>query len=202
MNGVQFVEIRPFLSCCRDLEVVYHIPSSIKASNKHYIALCEVGETIFTWVWAGKTSPLEEEGITVKWRKGKVTFTNRVLPKLSDGREYFLTYCDEDGTTLGESRPFQFFTDSDEVSLMDLQSAPSEDVVMISIPHNKAPRTTSTDISLHSNNDTMSFEVLSEQRYADIPAEQPEDGENQSPPIKRIRLGKYKENIVDVKLKM
>ena len=146
---------------------MYHIPSSIRASGKDYIALCEVGESSnqFTWVWASKTLPLEE-GITIKWRKGKVTFTSQVLPKLSDGREYYLMYCNEDGTILGESRPFQFCTDSDEFSSIDLQSAPSDDVVMINMHRKKALSTTSSEISLHSNNDA-SFEVLSEQRYSD-----------------------------------
>ena len=164
MTEIQFVEIKPFISCCKDLEVIYHIPSSIKGSSKHYIALCELDDSnnIFTWVWAGKIEPLEQEGITVKWGKGKVVFQSQVLPKLSDGREYFLMYCNEVGTILGESRTFQFCTDSDEFSSIDLQSAPSDDVVMISMHHKKAPLTTS---SLHSNND--SFEVLSEQRYSD-----------------------------------
>ena len=170
MTTVQFIEIKPFTSCCKDLEVSYHIPSSIPSSSRHYIALCELAEksSQFTWVWAGKTVPLQQEGITVKWRKGKVTFASQVLPKLSDGREYYLMYCNEDGTILGESRPFQFFTDSDEFSSIDLQSGPSDDVVMISMHRKKAPSTTSSKGSLHSNDDdTMSFEVLPEQRYTD-----------------------------------
>ena len=171
MTEVQFVEVKPFVSCCKELVVVYHIPSSIRASGKHYIALCEVGESSnqFTWVWAGKTLPLEQEAVTIKWRKGKVTFTSQVLLKLSDGHEYYLMYCNEDGTILGESRPFRFFTDSDGFSSIDLQSAPSDDAVTISMHRKKAPSTTSSEISLqlHSNNDTMSSEVLSEQRYSD-----------------------------------
>ena len=167
MTTIQFIEIKPFTSCCKDLEILYHIPSSIQASSRHYIALCEVGESSqFTWVWAGKTVPLQQEGITVKWREGKVTFASQVLPKLSDGREYFLMYCNEDGTILGESRPFQFFTDSDEFSSIDLQSAPSDDVVVISMHRKKA---SSSEVSLRHNNDddTMRFEVLPEQRYTD-----------------------------------
>ena len=171
MTSVQFIEVKPFTSCCKDLEVLYHIPSSIPASSKHYIALCEVGESSqFTWVWAGKTALLQEEGITVKWRKGKVTFTSQVLPKLSDGREYYLMYCNEDGTILGESRPFQFFTESDEFSSIDLQSAPSEDAVVISMHHKKElDQTTCPEVILPRNNnyDTTSFEVLSEHRYSD-----------------------------------
>ena len=182
MTEVQFVEIKPFASCCKELVVVYHIPSSIKESNKHYIALCEVGESSseFTWVWAaaGKTVPLEQEGITIKWRKGKVTFASQVLPKLSDGREYYLMYCNEDGTILGKSRPFQFCTDSDEFSSIDLLSTPSDDVVTISMHRKKAPSTTGSEISLHSNDDdTMSFEILSEQRYSDTAG----DKEKQEP---------------------
>ena len=171
MTEVQFLEVKPFVSCCRDLEVVYHIPSSIKASNKHYIALYEVQRSNqFTWVWAGKTISIEQEGITVKWRKGKVSFANQVLPKLSDGREYFLMYCNEDGTILGQSRPFQFTTDADEFSSIDLQSAPSEDAIMISIHPKKEPSASNSEVSLHNYNnddDTMSFEVLSEQKYSD-----------------------------------
>ena len=169
MTTVQFIEVKPFTSCCKDLEVSYHIPSSIPSSTRHYIALCEAGESSqFTWVWAGKTVPLQQEGITVKWRKGRVTFASQVLPKLSDGREYYLMYCNEDGTILGESRPFQFFTDSDEFSSIDLQSGPSDDVVMVSMHRKKAPPTASLEGSLHSNDDdTTSFEVLSEQKYTD-----------------------------------
>ena len=171
MTEVQFLEVKPFVSCCRDLEVVYHIPSSIKTSSKHYIALYEVqGSNQFTWVWAGKTILIEQEGITVKWRKGKVSFANQVLPKLSDGREYFLMYCNEDGTILGQSRPFQFTTDADEFSSIDLQSAPSEDAIMISIHPKKEPSASNSEVSLHNYNnddDTMSFEVLSEQKYSD-----------------------------------
>ena len=168
MTTVQFIEIKPFTSCCKDLEVSYHIPSSIPSSSRHYIPLCEAEESSqFTWVWAGKTVPLQQEGITVKWREGKVTFASQVLPKLSDGREYYLMYCNEDGTILGESRPFQFVTDSDEFSSIDLHSAPSDDVVMVSMHLKKAP-TTSSEVSLHNNdNDTTSFEVISEQRYTD-----------------------------------
>ena len=172
MTTVQFIEIKPFTSCCKDLEISYHIPSSIPSSSRHYIALCEVGESSqFTWVWASKTVALQQEGITVKWREGKVTFVSQVLPKLSDGREYYLMYCNEEGTILGESRLFQFFTDSDEFSSIDLQSTPSDDVVMISMHRKKAPSTASAEISLRNNNDdTMSFEVLSEQRYTDTTA--------------------------------
>ena len=121
---VQFVEIKPFVSCYKELVVVYHISSSIKASSNHYIALCKVGESSsqFTRVWADKTVPLQQEGITVTWRKGKVTFASQVLSKLSDGRKYFLMYCSEDGTILGESRPFEFCTDPDEFSSMFLQN--------------------------------------------------------------------------------
>ena len=171
MTEVKFVEVKPFVSCNKDLEASYHIPSSIATSSKHYIALCEVGEcSQFTWVWAGKIVPLEEEknGITVQWRKGKVTFRSHVLPKLSDGREYFLMYCNEDGTILGESGPFQFCTGSEEFSSIDLQSAPSEDAVMVSMHRKNPPSTSSSEISLHSNNGSVSFEVLSEQRYSDI----------------------------------
>ena len=165
MTKVQFLDIKPFVSCCKDLVIVFHIPSSIKASNKHYIALCELLESSqFTWVWAGKTEPLEQEGITVKWRKGKVTFANQVLPKLSDGREYYLMYCNEVGTILGESRPFQFSTESDEFSSIDLQSTPSDDVVMISMHGKKAPPTSSSEAQF--TDDTASFEVISEQTYS------------------------------------
>ena len=171
MTEVRFLEVKPFVSCCRDLEVVYHIPSSIKASSKHYIALYEVqGSNQFTWVWASKTVPLEQEGITVKWRKGKVSFASQILPKLSDGREYFLMYCNEDGTILGQSRPFQFTTDADEFSSIDLQSAPSEDAVMISMHPKRQRLMSDSEVSLHNHStddDTMNFEVLSEQRYSD-----------------------------------
>ena len=164
MTKVQFLDIKPFVSCCKDLEIVFYIPSSIKASNKHYIALCELLESShFTWVWAGKTEPLEQEGITVKWRQGKVTFTNQVLPKLSDGREYYLMYCNEDGTILGESRPFQFSTESNEFPSIDLQSTPSDDVIMISMHGKKAPPTREVQFT----DDTTSFEVISEQTYSD-----------------------------------
>ena len=170
MTKVQFLDIKPFVSCCKDFEIVFHIPSSIKASSKHYIALCELLESSqFTWVWAGRTVPLEQEGITVKWRKGRVTFANHVLPKLSDDREYYLMYCNEDGTILGESRPFQFATESDDFSSIDLQSTPSEDVIMISMHGKKAAPATSSSLEVlrNSNDDTASFEVISEQTYSD-----------------------------------
>ena len=169
MTKVQFLDINPFVSCCKDFEIVYHIPSSIKASSKHYIALCELLKSSqFTWVWAGKTVPLEQEGIVVKWRKGKVTFSNHVLPKLSDGREYYLMYCTEDGTILGESRPFHFTTESDDFSSIDLQSTPNDDVIMISAHGKKAPLTSSLQVTMHNiNDDTASFEVISEQTYFD-----------------------------------
>jgi len=169
MSEVHFIDLKPFVSCCKDLEVTFHIPSTIRPSTRHYVALREVGEeqSEFSWVWSGRTEPLEPEsnGITVKWRKGKVVFASRVLPKLSDGREYYFIYCNEDGTTLGQSRPFQFCTDSDEFSSIDLQSAPSDNVVMISL-HKKAPSTCSSETSLHSNG-SLSFEVVSEERYTD-----------------------------------
>ena len=131
MAKVHFVEIEPFVSCCKDLEVSYHIPPFITTSSKHYIALCELSEcSQFTWVWASKTVPLElKNGLTINWRKGKVTFADQMLPKLSDGREYFLMYCNEDGTILGQSGPFQFFTSSDQFSSIDLQNTLSYEVV-------------------------------------------------------------------------
>jgi len=169
MSEVHFVDLKPFVSCCKDLEVTFHIPSTIRPSTRHYVALREVGEEQgeFSWVWSGRTEPLEPEsnGITVKWRKGKVVFASRVLPKLSDGREYYFIYCNEDGTTLGQSRPFQFCTDSDEFSSIDLQSVPSDNAIMISL-HKKAPSTCSSEASLHSNG-SLSFEVVSEERYTD-----------------------------------
>ena len=169
MTQIQFVDIKPFVSCCKDLGVVYHVPSSIKTSTRHYVALREVGEaqSEFSWVWSGRTEPLEPEsnGITVKWRKGKVVFASRVLPKLSDGREYYFMYCNEDGTMLGQSRPFQFCTDSDEFSSIDLQSVPSDNMVMINL-HKKAPSLSNSEVSLHSNG-SLSFEVVSEERYTD-----------------------------------
>ena len=181
MTQVQFPDIKPFVCCCKDLEIVFHIPSSIKTSNKHYIALCELLKSNqFTWVWAGKTVPLEQEGITVKWRKGKVTFSNHVLPKLSHGSEYYLMYCNEDGTILGESRPFQFSTESDEFSSIDLQSTPSDDVIMISMHGKNAPPTSSSEIVVHNiNDDTASFEVISEQTYSDIYTVEPIEGDKE-----------------------
>ena len=181
MTKVQFLDINPFVSCCKDFEIVYHIPSSIKASSKHYIALCELLESSqFTWVWAGKTVPLEQEGIAVKWRKGKVTFSNHVLPKLSDCHEYYLMYCNEDGTILGESRPFQFTTKSDDFSSIDLQGTPNDDVIMISMHGKKAPPTSSSQVTVHNiNDDTPSFEVISEQTYSDIVDREKEKGETE-----------------------
>ena len=181
MTKVQFPDIKPFVSCCKDLEIVFHIPSSIKASNKHYIALCELLESSqFTWVWAGKTAPLEQDG-TVKWRKGKVTFASHVLPKLSNSRKYYVIYCNEDGTILGESQPFQFSTaESDEFSLIDLQSTPSDDVIMISMHGKKTLPTplptSSSEIIMH-NDDTVSFEAVSEQTYSDTNKEKAEETE-------------------------
>lgn len=175
MSKVQFIDVKPFVSCCKDLEVIFHVPSTIKPSTRHYVALKEVGEEQgeFSWVWSGRTEPLEPEnnGITVKWRKGKVVFTSRVLPKLSDGREYYFIYCNEDGTTLGQSGPFHFCTDSDEFSSIDLQSTPSDNMVMISL-HKKAPSVCGSETSLHSNS-SLSFEVVSEEDYTDTTKEFP-----------------------------
>jgi len=172
MTEVQFIDIKPFVSCCKDLVVSYHVPSTIKTNARHYVALKEVCEdeiqSEFTWVWASKTLEPEKNGITVKWGKGTVMFASHVLPKLSDGSEYYFIYCNEAGTILGRSRPFQFFTDSDEFSSIDLQSTASDDVVMVSMHRKKAPSTSSSEVSLHSNGSSLSFEVLSEQRYSDI----------------------------------
>ena len=184
MSEVQFIDVKPFVSCCKDLEVIFHVPSTIKTSTRHYVALREVGEeeSEFSWVWSGRTEPLEpgSNGITVKWRKGKVVFASRVLPKLSDGREYYFIYCNEDGTTLGKSRPFQFCTDSDEFSSIDLQSVPSDNMVLVSL-HKKVPSTCGSETSLHSNG-SLSFEVVSEERYTDTKElSAPEDKNTEEP---------------------
>lgn len=170
MTEIQFVDVKACVSCSKDLEVSYHVPSTIRTNSRHYVALLEAGEaqSEFTWVWAGKTQLLEPEknGITVKWRKGTVTFVSHVLPKLPDGREYYLIYCNDVGTTLGRSRPFQFFTDSDEFASIELQSVPSDGVVINHV-HDKKLSTSSSEVSLHSNGGSMSFEVISEQKYPD-----------------------------------
>ena len=140
MTKVQFLNVKPFISSCKDFEIVYrfhspinassfqamdtaddHCHSSKKSSNsklesadvsnhKHYIALysdwsCKLLEC------RGKTV-VEQEGTIVKWGKGKVIFAKQDLQKLSDGRKYYLMCRNEDGTKLGESRPFQFCTES------------------------------------------------------------------------------------------
>ena len=161
MAKVHFVNVEPFSSNSKDLKVSYHILSSIKISSKHYVALCEMAESSkSTWVWTSETDPLEQEGITVKWRKGKVTFASQGLQKLSNDREYFLMCCNENGTILGESQRFKFLTDSDELSSIDLQSTTSKEVVMISMNGKKAPPPTS-EISLHNG--------AAEQTYTDTP---------------------------------
>ena len=112
MTKAQFLNIESFISSCKDFDIVYRIYSSIKARSKHYIALCSDWSCKLLEC-RGKTV-LVQEGITIKWRKGKVTFAKQDLQTLSDGRKYYLVCRDEDGITLGESRPFQFCTESDE----------------------------------------------------------------------------------------
>ena len=108
MTKVQFLNVKSLVSFNKDFEVEYRIYSStVKASKKHYIALC-CDWTCILLECKGKTV-LEQEGITVKsGGNGKVKFTKQDLQKLSDGRKYYLLCRDEDGRILGGSRPFEF----------------------------------------------------------------------------------------------
>ena len=133
MTKVQFLNIKSPVSFCKDFEVEYRIHSSIvKASNKHYIALC------IDWscklLECREKTVLEQEGIRVKFReKGKVNFPKQDLQKLSsDGRDYYLLYRDEDGTILGRSQPFQFCNEfctiSSESTIIEESSTKGEDI--------------------------------------------------------------------------
>ena len=121
---VEFVDVK-FASCCKDLEVVYHVlSSSITADCRHYIALQEEhgNQNEFSRVWVGKTMLLEQErkGTIMKWQKGKVVFSSHALParasKPFHGHKYCLMYCNEDGAILGKC--FIFWGGSDNVAMI------------------------------------------------------------------------------------
>ena len=118
-SEVRFLDISTFVPLDKDLCVVYRVSFPINNNNKDRITLCKVGENptgdnICAWVLAGETSYQEN------WQEGKIVFSSSDLRRISYdcSSKYYLAYCDENGV-VGESQPFQFYSNFEENLAMD-----------------------------------------------------------------------------------